>query len=279
MQLKINNKEYTMKTKILWLIPILSLLFTTTGCKDDDQNITFDAGKIVFHFLHYCDGNPLIYDSTMYTNEAGNVYQVNEIQYFISDVTLHKQDGGKVMLTKENDIYYIDTDIPSTHTWQVPDSIPVGNFNSVSFTFGISKQKNISFMFVNPPEMNMVWPEFLGGGYHYMKLNGRYIDSVSLVPFNFHMGIGQIYPPNSHNYDSIIEFVHNNFDVELPNSAFTIAKDQTIQFDIIMQVEEWFKDPHTWDHNIWGTATMENQAALQTMKENGYNVFKVGTIK
>jgi hypothetical protein len=25
-------------------------------------------------------------------------------------------------------------------------------------------------MFVNPPEVNMAWPEVLGGGYHYLML-------------------------------------------------------------------------------------------------------------
>lgn len=258
---------------------IFGTLLITTACKPDDPPVTDPAGKLVFNFLHYCDGAPIILDSTMYINAAGNHYQINEIQYFISDVILHKSDGSTVKLDKENDIYYIDTEYPGTFTWQVFDPIPVGTYDKVSFTFGINEQKNQSFMYVNPPEVNMVWPEFLGGGYHYLKLNGKFLDSAGLASFNDHLGIGQIYPPNSHNFDSIISFVHNHFNVELPNSSFTIAKDQTIHMEVIMQVEEWFKNPNIWDHFIVGTYTMENQDAMQALKENGHDVFTTGIIR
>jgi hypothetical protein len=268
------------KQTFILALPLLMLLFTVLSCcKNDDPDIQEPSGKIIFNFLHYCDGAPLYLDSTIYVNEAGNLYEVNEIQYFISDVTLYRNDGKKVMLTKENDIYYVDTDIPATNKWQVFDPIPEGTYTGITFTFGINDKKNQSFMYVNPPEVNMVWPEFLGGGYHYMKLNGKYDDPPYLRPFNFHLGIGQIYPPNSHNYDSIIAFVHNHFEVTLPNSGFTIAEDQTRTIDIIMQVEEWFRNPNTWDHTVYGNYTMENQDAMQAMKENGHNVFKVGTIQ
>ncbi len=234
---------------------------------------------MIFHFSHFCEGDTLKYDQTIYTNEAGNEYQVNEIKYFISDVTLHKKDGKKIMINKENDIYYIDSHYPATQKWQVFDAIPTGEYEKVTFTFGINQAKNQSFMYVNPPEVEMVWPEILGGGYHYLMINGKFWDAPYLRPFDFHLGVGQIYPPNSHNYDSILGFVHNHFEVDLPNSSFTITDGKTLNFDIIMQVEEWFRDPNTWDHLVWGNYTMENQDAMQAMKENGHTVFITGNIR
>jgi hypothetical protein len=270
-----------MKKSYLVLSMFLTSLFLIgiSGCNDDNNDPDEPAGKVVLHFMHYCDGAPMVFDSTGYTNEAGNLYEVNEIQYFISDVILHKSDGKQIMIKKENDIYYVDTDIPATQKWQVFDPIPAGTYTGISFTFGINEQKNNSFMYVNPPEVNMVWPEFLGGGYHYLKLNGKYDDPPYLRPFNFHLGIGQIYPPNSQNTDSILGFVQNNFEVILPNSGFTIAKNQTVDIEVIMQVEEWFRNPNIWDHEVWGNYTMQNQDAMQAMKENGHNVFKVGKIE
>ncbi len=275
-----------MKKRLLFqvLLPLVAVLLVFAGCKDDNGDPEAPAGKLVFNFHHTVDGAAVTFDSAGYVNEAGNVYEVNEIQYFISDVTLHRTDGGKVVLDKENDIYYIDTDIPATKRWQVFDAIPEGSYTSITFTFGISEQKNKSFMFVNPPEVNMVWPEFLGGGYHYLKLNGKFEEEIGgtvyLRPFNYHMGIGQIYdPPTTTHPDSIVGFAQNYFEVELPNSGFTIAKDQTVEIDVIMQVEEWFKNPNIWDHHYWGNFTMQNQAAMQAMKENGEHVFIVGEIK
>ena len=259
----------------------ISLLAFLSSCEDDDNNDTVTkGGKFVFNFLHHIDGNEIIYDSTMYQNEAGNEYQVNEIQYFISDVTLHKDDGSTFMIDDELDIYYVDSDLEGTHTWQVFDKIPAGTYTGITFTFGFNEQKNQSFMYVNPPEVNMFWPEILGGGYHYFKLNGKWIDTNAVLrAFDFHLGIGQIYPPNSHNYDSIQGFVHNYFTVDLDNSGFTITEDQTVTIDIAMNVDEWFRDPNIYDHDVWGSYIMETQDAMAKVKENGYNVFTVGNIQ
>jgi hypothetical protein len=44
-------------------------------------------------------------------------------------------------------------------------------------------------MYVNPPESYMFLPNFLGGpngGYHYLKLNGKWLDTNSVVtPVDF----------------------------------------------------------------------------------------------
>jgi len=267
------------KRHLVFSLMIFTLLLAgISGCKNDDPDPVDPAGKIVFQFLHHIGGTPIVYDSMGYVNEAGNLYEINNIQYFISDVTLHKSDGSKVIIKKENDIYYVDSDIPATHKWQVFDPIPEGTYTGISFTFGINGQKNNSFMFVNPPEANMMWPEFLGGGYHYMKIDGKYDDPPFQRPFNFHMGIGQIYPPNCLDPDSITGFVQNYFEVVVPNSGFSIAKDQLKSIELIMQLEEWFRNPNTWDHGFYGNNTMQNQNAMQAMKENGHNVFKIGNI-
>ena len=213
-------------------------------------------------------------------NAAGNEYLVNEVQYFISDVILHNSDGSDFMINQDGGIHYVDTDIPSTFSWAVTTDIPVGNYSSVSFTFGISEAKNQSNMFPNPPERDMFWPEFLGGGYHYMKLNGKWLDTLSQVtPFNFHLGIGQIYAHDVINVDSITGFVQNYFTVTVPNSSFAINENQTTSMELIMNIESWFDTPHVWDFNYWGGSIMQNQQAMQTAKENGADVFTIGTIQ
>lgn len=128
-------------------------------------------------------------------------------------------------------------------------------------------------MYVNAPEKDMFWPEFLGGGYHYMKLNGKWLpegQTSQTIPFDFHLGIGQIY----HAYpDSITGYVHNYFDVSLPGSEFSIDAGETWELKITMHVENWFNDPHIYDHDVFGGYIMQNQEAMQLVKENGFNVF------
>ena len=154
-----------------------------------------------------------------------------------------------------------------------------GDYDSISFTFGIPKEKNISLMYVNPPEVNMAWPDMMGGGYHYLMINGFWKNTNNQkTPFNFHLGIGQIYSgPNS--TGTITGFVQNYFPVSLKNASFSIRKGETKEIQIIMNIDGWFKTPNVYNHNYWGGAIMQNQAAMQMAKENGFDVFTIGSIK
>jgi hypothetical protein len=255
---------------------LLSITLNGCGDKDEPADPETDHGKITFSFLHLESGQPLVFDTLAYVNEAGNPYMVSEIQYFISDVTLFRNDGYSRVIGDWQDLYYVDTDLEETLRWEVYDKIEPGIYDSIGFRFGISAEKNISFMYVNPPERDMFWPEYLGGGYHYLKLNGKWLpegQGVQTHPFNFHLGIGQEYFSYP---DSITGFIHNDFWVSLPGSDFKISDGETVHFEIQMHVENWFHNPHTYDHDFYGGDIMQNQEAMLKGRENGWNVFTMG---
>ena len=269
-----------MKYALFVLIILGALLFLDISCKNDTHDAGKTTGHISFNFTHLVDWLPLEKDNMKYINAAGNPYEINQVMYFISDVTLHKSDGTSKLISEWTDIHYVDIDIPSTLTWDVYDDIATGAYDSVSFIFGITKEKNQSFRFVNPPEVNMMWPDILGGGYHYMMINGRWKDSENVIKsFAFHLGIGQLYKSNVIEVDSIYAFVQNYFNVKLPNSSFTLEENKTRTIEIIMNADSWFKTPHIYDHNYWGGAIMQKQPAMQMVKENGFDVFRVGAIQ
>jgi hypothetical protein len=254
----------------LLMLAIFITLVSTTGCHDEPVVTPAGTGRITLDFAHMVNNVPLQTDTLQYVNAAGNQYMITEIQYFISDVTLYRSDGTIQPISHPKDIHYVDYDIPSTWTWEVADSIPEGIIDSISFTFGINEEKNVSGLFTDPPESLMFWPDMMGGGYHYMKMNGKWLDTLAqLSPFNFHLGIGQIYDEEG----NITGFVQNYFRVSLPNSFFLVEKDRTECITIIMNIESWFDSPHVWDHNKWGGAIMMNQGAMQQAKENGFDVF------
>jgi methanobactin biosynthesis MbnP-like protein len=255
----------------LLLIAISLILFS---CQDKNSEEPIASKQSInLNFAHRVDGQAAQFDTMRYENPAGNPYLINEIQWFISDLTLIKTNGDSILIDGWKDIHYIDTDLSETQTWKVYDNLPVGDYQEVRFTFGFTEEKNQSFMYVNPPERDMFWPEFLGGGYHYMKLNGKWKEpNGNITPFDFHMGIGQIY----HSYpDSIIGFVQNYFRVTLPNSSFSLAKNESKNLHLIMNIENWFQNPNLYDHNIWKGYIMQNQEAMQLARENGRDVFSL----
>lgn len=254
-------------------------------------------GKIQLSVFYEVEGQELITDSLMYFNEAGNNYLITEIQWFISDVKLETADGTEMSFAgSEDNIFYLDTDLPETKLIE-SENIAENRFSKIIFTFGFDEANNISNRFTNPPESFMFWPEYLGGGYHYMKLNGKWVNEDNLLePFNFHLGIGQEYNEENKITDSIFrfgkssnyshcegytpllnlkdvtEFIHNYFIVEIPVD-FEVNQDEITELELVMQVEKWFKEPNVYDHNYWGGAIMQNQNAMAAACENGKNVF------
>ena len=205
---------------------------------------------------------------------------ITEIQWFISKMELQNEQGEWIAL-KHRDvgtatpdatsrIFYIDTNIPESQTLALAP-IHIGRYTKLRFVFGLDEEYNKTGLFSDPPEANMFWPETLGGGYHYMKLNGRFVNAENeLAPLNVHLGIGQ--------NDSQTEFIHNHFTVELPIDL-TISENTDNQIYICMIIDNWFRSPNLYDFNEWGSAIMQNQAAQQALKENGHNVFVLQNVE
>lgn len=242
-----------------------ALIFLSASCLNKEE-----TGKLALKFTFSVDTDMLKTYEMIYTNAAGNLYEVAEVKYFISDIYLKRSNGDMIGITDKNSIHYVDYDMVNTHTWTIRDLLPAGEYQSVSFTFGLSKQKNKSNYFVNPPESHMSWPEVLGGGYHYLQINGRWMEAGSPSPFNFHTGIGQIYEG-----ESITGFVHNDFTVTVPASSFTIYDEKTTTLTLDMNINNWFTNPNIFDFDIRGGGIMQNQMAQEIIRQNGQDVFSV----
>jgi hypothetical protein len=285
------RKASVVKNSLLTVIGLLFIPILLINCDPPEPIPEQVTGKIKLVFDHYINGVPATYDQMTYWNAAGNKWELAEVQWFISDVTLHKPNGDSVFLDAYEFNHYVDTDIPASKEWALEDKIDTGYYDHLSFTLGIKGEKNIPFMFVNPPENQMFWPYHLGGdegGYHYLKMNGFWQDTNTFRRgFNFHLGVGQeqwstgirkkVYDPDWQ--DSSYVFIQNWFEVELDGSSFTLGENKTKQIEIIMHLEKWLSTPHAFDFNVWGADIMENQAAMKLVKENGHNVFTVGEIK
>lgn len=140
--------------------------------------------KIVFSFS--ANGQPLVLNEMRYTSAAGLRYQVSQVQFFVSNICT---SDAKVISGKP---HYVDAEIPATQRLAIPDGAEISD--SLTFVFGIPDQENRSYMYRNPPENLMFWPDYLGGGYHYMKTNILYqAPDGQTSAFNCHIGRGQIY--------------------------------------------------------------------------------------
>ncbi|MCX6281856.1 MAG: hypothetical protein NTU51_07830 [Bacteroidetes bacterium] len=268
------------KTAIIVFITFVAtgvIIFTSCHKSGVTEDGAVNPTTLIIRFENKVDTLPLILDSMMYKNSSNDFYEVTDLQYFISDITLHKNDGSAFTSTNNNGIHYIDSRLPSSLLWIINSSVPSGSFDSISFTFGINAEKNYSYRYLNPPERDMNWPEILGGGYHYMKMNlmWKKAGMNRSYPFNFHLGIGQIYKGNVVNTDSILRYVQNFFYVKLPSSGFSIGQGQVIYIVITMNLNNWFSGDNDFDFANYPNMMMQNQTAMNNACMNGRNAFTV----
>lgn len=283
------------RSYIFMFLSILIFAFFTSCEKKTSEN---ELGSISVSVKHTINGEAAVFDQFIYTNEAGNQYELSEIQWFITNLALIGEDGSKISIIDENDAWYIDSDIPESMQRSF-NQIPEGAYVKLQFTFGFSKETNQSHRFVNPPESFMFWPQYLGGGYHYMKLNGKWMNENGLKePFNFHLGIGQIYDSTATKSEyvdltsccakdhcegysppakilPVKEFVHNDFTLIFDNLDLFVKSGEEVELKMEMKIENWFKGPHVYDHNVWGGSIMQQQEAMKLGAENGIDVFSI----
>ncbi len=197
-----------------------------------------------------------------------------DLKYFISNIALEKSDGSIVSLFRERKAYYIDHRIPQTLTFELPDSVPCGVYKGISFTFGLEEAINTPLLFPTPPECYMQTPDELGGGYNYLQMNGKYAGSFigQKRDYNFYLGMGVIRPSSGLGSDETT-FVHNNFEVEIHDIKFEMDQGEEVVVSVVMEVNNWFHDPHLWDfHRIGGNISGKQDAQLMA-RENGHDVF------
>ncbi len=223
------------------------------------------TGTVRLHFTFSVDGDELQQDTMLYQNAAGNLYEVTEAQYFISNVILTKSDGTQCAIKSDKCAHYVDADIPGTLSWLPNDALPVGTYRSVSFVFGLAPELNVTHAYTDAPENNMSWPALLGGGYHNMKINGRWLAPDGTAhPFNLHSG--RVLTAEG-------DTLEHSFMVTLPLTQKTLSKGDVMDIALDMNVNRWFTSPHNFDFNEYGGSIMQNAEAQEVLEANGWDVF------
>jgi hypothetical protein len=252
-----------MKYKIF----ILLMLMLSVACKKRDMT---GALKIDFTFSwnghNYTvadldavadSGGTYIFDSI----RSGNIVNLSGIQCFVSEISLVDENGNAVVI--KNTPHYVNMLIPATLSWTSERFVPAGVYDSIVFYFGLLPEDNVDGRFIDPPESNMFWPPTMGGGYHFMMVDGRWKNGEdrSLDTFNtfgLHVGGGNA------------KAVRLSF----PQRIF-MTEDNIIQKNFNMALDKWFNVEPFWDFNVYGGAIMQDTVAQRVLMDRVGKVFSV----
>mgnify|MGYP001247541669 CR=1 FL=1 len=235
-----------MKRNILFFISVVIILASCT--KDEETNIT----NLKINFTQTIQNEDLSLGVFSYTNNEGQEFSVDRLWYIISNITLHTENGNSNLI---RDVHFIDTDNPNTLNIVIND-LEKNNYTTISYTMGLDTNKNISNLYLNEDfHTKMFWPEPMGGGYHYMKLEGNFNNETTF--YNTHTGGAMG-----------MDFSFNNSD------SFSLTTDETtenIEISINMEIANWYKGSHSIalsNEGIMGNTEIQAQ-----LKANGANVF------
>jgi len=238
-------------------ISLILVLFMLSSCTE------MVRPTIDLKFTNSINGNPIALHDLAYTNAAGNQYDIMRLKYLISTIKLHESNGNEVLL---EDVHFVDSENTSSIYLESPLKIPVGNYTSISFIFGLDETMNISNAYVSEDFHNtMAWPDAMGGGYHYMRLEGAYNHSDGTEHFyNTHLGRWQ-------QFDNYIEYI-----VPISMNA---SQHEAYEISIDMNVNNWYATPHLYNFEDFEAGIMGNLTAQDLLSANGVDVFGVAVLK
>ena len=209
--------------------------------------------NLSLNFTHTVDGDPLEIDQMIYTNATGQNYNVQTLKYLMSDIMLHTANGNSILL---DEVHFITISDSSTFNLEIQD-LNSAHYSSISFTMGLDSIKNITDLYLNESFFpSFAWPEFMGGGYHYMQLEGDFTTAL------------QGYATHTGGTDGIDFSFNKNFPVaiNIENANTTVI--------INMEINNWYNNPNTIA--LTSDGIMEDSNKQIQLKQNGMiDVFSV----
>lgn len=241
-----------MKTKLKYSLALIGTLLLFS-CKKDKEEVLPEYTSLKINFSHSIDSLPLIFDSLIYTNDAGELYAISKLEYYISNITFYRSYGS---VYKTNEIIYLNADNPSANSI-VLESVPIGGYSYITFNIGLDASHNISYNLPNTSEnIDMAWPEMMGGGYHFMKIEGHYFSNSSTFGYAVHLGKN-------------VNLVSCTIDEEF------VVNSSNAELEFNMNINEWYRTPQQYSFITDGNYTMSDSLLMAKIKNNGADAFSL----
>lgn len=144
------------------------------ACSSDDD--VEQKGLATFIFTHHWNGINVTqsdFNDLKFLNENGDNLSIEKLRYLISDITFYKSTGEKIVI---DGYQLVDLSRTESLSYESNLKIPFGDYSDIEITFGFDEEDNIdgNYLDLNAASWNV--PSMLGGGYHYMQLEGKFED-------------------------------------------------------------------------------------------------------
>lgn len=235
---------------------------TIIACSSDDDNTPQTPAEVAVNLKFSQNFNELKVTSlnlstTTYVNEMNQELNISRLRYLLSRLVLTNSNDETFTLSP---YHLVDISRSETLTLNTDVTVPEGDY-TLSFVYGFNEEDNQDGAYNDLNAVSWNWPEMLGGGYHFLQMDGQYNVNTEPAPYTLHNGTARV---------SEGVFEQNFVTFNLPNTL-TISENSIL--NINMDIAEWFRNPNTWDLNVYNTPLMPNFEAQKLMQQNAATVF------
>ncbi|MBT7656484.1 MAG: hypothetical protein HN591_07470 [Flavobacteriales bacterium] len=248
---------------ILRNLSLFSLCLLMACTKSEKETTT----EFELQFTQSWNGTPISSESLnsfQFQNEAGEKLSIERLRYLLSNIHLQLSNGTEIPLKA---FHLVNLQKEESLKTNLTTFVTSKDIEAVSLLFGFDNEANQDGIY---PDLNAVsWnvPKMLGGGYHFMQLDGKFENNAGeLAPYNFHAirAVDKSDPEN-------LKFEDSFFEMEQSIESTT----SRIRITIDMDISEWFVNPHLWYLESDATSLMPNFEAQKRIAANGKSVFSI----
>lgn len=233
---------------------LIIFIFFAWACNKDNLVPPQNTGvNLPVRINYFVDDDALQFDTLRYKNAAGNQYSVTRLNYYISNISLTTINNTVVHL---NSYFFVDArNQPNILRLT---NVPKDMYTAIKFDIGLSPDLNKHNQLETTDEnISMLWPDVMGGGFHFLKIEGQYQTPTSGIQgYAMHVGL-------------------NYFLIKHQTIAtnFTVASLNTDTIKLAMNINEWYKNPYTYNFYTDANYTMGDTSTMLLLTNNGKDVF------
>ncbi|MBS1584025.1 MAG: hypothetical protein JSS82_00550 [Bacteroidetes bacterium] len=206
------------------------VLFFLSSCTKKNTFVPTQRAAVIFHMHHYINDTH-VGANTVAFDDSGRRYQLSVARFYISQITFHNADGtdwqsyGKHSLISLGQEEYLI------------DSVPVGNYKSISFVIGLDPTTNKTSpdQYETGDVLGYQTPSMYfgdGKGYIFMNVQGKADTSAAQnaavnVGFNFQVGtdnLSRTVNMSAHSF-SLVAYQSQILDIKVDYSVFLQSLD------------------------------------------------------
>lgn len=238
-----------------WAIGLILLSILFNGCKKD-ETVDPEPGpatpdpSVTLRIVTHIDAAELLFDQMIYITPGNVPYSVSRAEYYISRIVLHGANATP------NDTLAGPFHVSGTSPTEFSlGALAAGTYSGAELVLGLTPDLNVTGGLPNTQDnINMAWPDMMGGGYHFIKFEGHFLNADS-IPTGFAIHIGN----------------NSNLPQADMTQPFTMNGGSGI-LNLRFNLNELFRTPNDYDLTT-GNSSMSSMILMTRLKENAVDAF------